>query len=367
MISRKFIFSVICFILIGSSADASTFSANVKDFGAKGNGVTNDTQAFKKALASGRKDVYIPAGKYLIGPETIAVPAQIILHGDGAASVLKLAKNTGVIFKLGKSVTINRVAFDGKDGKSGGVPDGVLSLPNKTKDIVIDSVSFLNCDRACIVTDHSDDLIIQNCTFRNIGLAISLVFSQRVKITGNSVFNARLHGIQFWGCYDWKSKDGADIIITGNYVKDGGGGAIWGSGTTRAVIANNIVDGAKDVGIDLEWCDDSVISGNTVRNFENAGISLFFACRRVSITGNTIINDRPIADPNAVFWIRAGIWLTDPNRKSYQDDHGHKDIAITGNVINCAGGNRRAMYIGAESENVTITGNTTQGGEITKR
>lgn len=38
---------------------------NVKDFGAVGDGVTNDTQAFLQALASGAKKLYVPVGTYL--------------------------------------------------------------------------------------------------------------------------------------------------------------------------------------------------------------------------------------------------------------------------------------------------------------
>lgn len=51
---------------------------NVKDYGAKGDGVTDDTQAFKKALerdeiANGRKIVYIPNGTYVVS-DTINWP-----------------------------------------------------------------------------------------------------------------------------------------------------------------------------------------------------------------------------------------------------------------------------------------------------
>jgi len=69
------------------------------------------------------------------------------------------------------------------------------------------------------------------------------------------------------------------------------GSCIWGTGAKRVVMNGNIADGAADVALDLEWCDDSVITGNTVRNFRNAGISLFYSCERIAITGNTVLND----------------------------------------------------------------------------
>ena len=60
----------------------------------------------------------------------------------------------------------------------------------------------------------------------------------------------RRHGIQFWGNWEWKNKAMTDIVLIGNYVKNGGGGAIWGTGATRVVMANNVVDGAYDIGLD---------------------------------------------------------------------------------------------------------------------
>lgn len=61
--------------------------ANVKDYGAKGDGSTDDTQAFKDAIASGSA-VYFPAGVYLI-TESLELE-NITLLGDGQAlSILK--------------------------------------------------------------------------------------------------------------------------------------------------------------------------------------------------------------------------------------------------------------------------------------
>jgi hypothetical protein len=101
-----------------------------------------------------------------------------------------------------------------------------------------------------------------------------------------------------------------------------------------------------------------------VRNCENGCISLFFSCKRVSITGNTVNNDRKIPDTKGGWYARAGIWLTYPNTKEFGGDTGHRDITISGNTIYCAEGERRAMWIASGADNITITGNTVRGGEI---
>ena len=80
-----------CFL---STIQAQTVSEpntfNVRDFGAKGDGVTRDTEAFQKALdtcaVSGGGRVVVPAGRYLIGSVQI-----------GYQTILKLDPNSVVI------------------------------------------------------------------------------------------------------------------------------------------------------------------------------------------------------------------------------------------------------------------------------
>lgn len=59
--------------------------ANVKDFGAKGDGKTDDTRAFHLALntmaAAGGGSVWVPAGKYVIRG-TLAIPINVCLEGE---------------------------------------------------------------------------------------------------------------------------------------------------------------------------------------------------------------------------------------------------------------------------------------------
>ena len=340
--------------------------AEVTGFGAKGDGITNDTEAFKKAFASGQQDIYVPPGTYLIGPESMTLAKATYLHGAGRASVLKVAEDTEQLLLLDANVRLERLHFDGAGAKSGDISDPLIALgaagwPQDPPDnITIDSLSFLNCDRTCLRTDHNNYVVISNCDFRKVGAAICLDFSRHVKVINNTIVDARVHGIQFWGNSNWTRRESENLIFANNYVKNGGSGPIWGTGATRVVMIGNIVDGANDIGLDLEWCGDSVITGNTVRNAHEAGIALFYACDNVSISGNTVINDMEITEPEAErsWWVRSGIWLTYPNRDVFKNDRGHRNITITGNTLHCADGPRRAIWIGSESHDVVVSNNT---------
>ena len=72
----------------------------VKDFGAKGDGVTDDTAAFGRAFAAvsayGGGVVYVPPGRYRVGK--LFVPSGCVLTGAGTASWIQLLDNTNATF-----------------------------------------------------------------------------------------------------------------------------------------------------------------------------------------------------------------------------------------------------------------------------
>jgi hypothetical protein len=68
---------------------------SVKDFGAVGNGITNDTTAIQSAV-NASSAVYFPAGTYLTN--TITLDANSLLYGDGPASIIKQNTITGASY-----------------------------------------------------------------------------------------------------------------------------------------------------------------------------------------------------------------------------------------------------------------------------
>lgn len=70
---------------------------NVKDFGAKGDGVADDTEAIQTALREARRNttVYFPAGVYSITKTLIVPPGNgVRLTGDGLSTVLVAGRSS---------------------------------------------------------------------------------------------------------------------------------------------------------------------------------------------------------------------------------------------------------------------------------
>jgi hypothetical protein len=70
-------------------------SVNVKDYGAVGDGVTDDTAAIQAAIDSGSGHVHIPNGTYkCTGTITIESDTKLKLSGDGDQTILNFATST---------------------------------------------------------------------------------------------------------------------------------------------------------------------------------------------------------------------------------------------------------------------------------
>ncbi len=70
-------------------APVAAATVNLKDFGAKGDGVADDTAAVRKALAAAvDRTLHVPVGVYVIKAR-LAVPANVAVKGSGDASWLK--------------------------------------------------------------------------------------------------------------------------------------------------------------------------------------------------------------------------------------------------------------------------------------
>ena len=110
--------SLINTIQSGTGAVSRTVAAklndtvSVKDFGAVGDGVTDDTAAFNLVIATG-KSIYVPSGNYLISSALTTLQGGQSLYGATAYSSILYVAGSGydVVTLQGKFSTVTRIGF----------------------------------------------------------------------------------------------------------------------------------------------------------------------------------------------------------------------------------------------------------------
>lgn len=95
-----------------TSSDKHSDVVSIKDFGAVGDGLTDDTLAIQQALAA-HGSVYIPEGTYLVS-STITLNANQTLRGAGQTSILKAIDNSFTTLALTADfITVQNLAIEG--------------------------------------------------------------------------------------------------------------------------------------------------------------------------------------------------------------------------------------------------------------
>ena len=186
----------------------------VTDFGATGDGVTDDTAAINRALyqlycvqanPQIRRSLFFPAGSYLI-TNTILVPPYAMLYGEGPQSSIlnffvtawtsAVAYAQGVLVKSGGLYYRSNFAVpagtglsdqvggqyywgDISTGASSGLPDYIMQTASRTQQTGVNIVSpdepqnILVTNMNMITNQIMDGLLIErahDCSFTNVGI-----------------------------------------------------------------------------------------------------------------------------------------------------------------------------------------------------
>ena len=299
------------------------FAVSVTEFGADGSDENSDNSAFSYALTLSNDNlVTVPEGTYYI--DSCTVPDGKALVAEEGANPIIIVTSAGENssgFSMGSLSML-----DGLNVKNGGgcMKGVAISWSN--------GVNIKNCEitgflESGVYNDHGHNMTCENLVITDTATGINTVYASDITVRNSYIKNCSAHGIQFWN--NWEGmKDGQNLVYEGNTVMDIGGGGIWGTGAERVVMRNNTVDNCGDVGLDLEYCNDSLIMDNYAGRCVNGGISLFYSCENVLIKDNTVYNNAPPKDGG----VHAGIWLTDAYGV-YDYDTGHRDIKIYDNNI----------------------------------
>ena len=256
--------------VLGASVVSGT--ANVRDFGAKGDGHSDDTAAILKAVAATPERggvVYFPAGQYLSA--TIPGRSGVMFKGDsgwdyrgtsfGASTISPVRDNLSCLFDL-KSAVGTRLVGLVLDGKGKGHEmHGVYSKhPGTEQNIVIDD---------CKIT-----------SFSGSGIRLDNVWVFAIR--HSYIVHNKLSGIDGSGSYDgWV----LDNQITGNQR-----GGIYGTNFATVTITANRIEWNKVGGIVLGPAGANTIQiGNCTfdRNY-GPGIDISLAGPKSASSANVI-------------------------------------------------------------------------------
>jgi hypothetical protein len=291
-------------------------SVSVKDFGAVGNGVTDDTAAIQQAFTSAaaftpKKTVYFPAGTYVINPSTTIDATGCSIDGDGQnVSIIKPSALTTAVVAGWQHITYNT-------DSNFTVSNIQIDLTNVTYTGVYPSLQrsyhllVYNCTnwaiRNCSFTGISNNHIgvyanggnyweITDCYFEN--LVPSIQYSQAINIQEYSGTHRVLNNVMNGTGLFSNSGDG---LVSNNvaYNISFGAGLAFGPfiDCKNNVITNNHCTGgfgSPDVnatytaGIE-NWGSDSIISGNYCSNNSGSGIS--HGGYRGVVSGNICLNN----------------------------------------------------------------------------
>lgn len=299
---------------------------NVKQFGAKGDGKTDDTAAIEKAVASSGNRLFFPKGHYRISRTLFIDLAKMgysSIRGNGDAQVIMAG--AGPAFKIiGTHFgSADPEGFEKKIWSSERMPvvEG-LSIEGQheaavgieaigTMQLTITRVQVRNTLHAIHLRENNRNLIIADChLYENHGIGIFYdgVNLHQSNITGSHIsYNqeggivtkgGNIRNIHITGC-DLESNMGPDKASTANVLIDCTGSAI---GTAEVAItgctiqhnrnapnsANIRIIGKDQTGIgnEKERWGNVTITGNVLSDVM-VNIDLQ-CCRGVVVTGNTI-------------------------------------------------------------------------------
>jgi parallel beta-helix repeat protein len=353
---------------------------NVKDYGALGDGVTNDAAAFGLALTAASGSVLeIPSGTYQIN-SALTIPANTTVTGYGATLDFSSAGNIAALvlesnvklfgFKL---LGPSNVSYNGNSiGIKCYGTDNSPSAPTYVTGPTLQDLFVTEFAGQGVDCKYNNNGKISDCRVTECGYTgIQILSSNRFQITNNYVgqitpgASGNAYGISI------SSSEGSVISdpipffneITGNIVEDV---TVWTGidthGGDTIVISNNIVQNCK-LGIKLTDRDigavrtiapkNIVVSGNYINDnnlfvgsaivingaITGSGTTTDYATN-ISITGNTILGHGE-ANNDGAGAIRC---------------YSTKNLTISGNNV------RRPKVVGIvldfDNESFSINGNT---------
>jgi len=318
---------------------------NVKDFGAIGDGVVDDSDAIQNAL-NASSVVFIPVGNYLLD-KTLLLNSENKIFGVSGQTRLFIGPNfdntNGILQNSGvngdvdvyydKDLVLKDLILDGSNvvGR-----EGNFVLFAKAKNVLVENVTVMNTTQIGMAVPGCSDVYVKGCTFTNIGRPLgSLVsapaFWADTYGDGSRPVNVNVDDCTFinntWsGCYFMPTRG---IVSNSRFVNCGESSIFSNDRANSVTYINNYIFGARKSNISASGIEtegtDVIIKGNKIYNCGDSGISITNA-RRVVVSDNIIKNN---GVDNTINNGAAGISLY----TLLQDSNTSTNIVISNNII----------------------------------
>lgn len=316
---------------------------SVADFGAVGDGVTDDTAALQAALTASDYLEFEADKTYLVSSPLTKTSGDCYINGRGAtikaaAGYVIVPATTNSIFKFStlSDVDVQNLKFNGNRT--------VLGYPNWE--------NFIHC--ISVIT--ADKVNVSKCEFLDFpSVGVYILYTEVASVTDSQFDNGMYHGVALKTCdqvYIGRNKiNGIGDQGTNTTV---GGIGILPETCENVVIEENVITNSSDTGTKTNGCNYVVYRNNIVSDSGKDGIKVMgFAtrpqCIKAVIEGNIV--------SNLHYWRTDGsalILVADTKEVTVTGNVTSDSTKLTGTVNNLRANNQFASTI----ESLVVTGNS---------
>lgn len=366
---------------------ADIVTIDVKKYGAKGDGITDDSGVIKSIVSSLNSSaggtIFFPTGTYVFSTQILIQNINNIRIRTEKGVVLKKQAKFPTDMPYGifefldcTGVHVDEVIFEGITTSTTDVVwnDNGINV-HSCSNVIISKCFFKDFgDNAIEVCSeynpslpaavNSSYIMINNNTFTNVSKAITTTpgGSEDVIVSQNISYNVKGYGIRFYTDIPSISR----IIITDNIIKNSIGSGIGIDSCSNVIVSNNVVENTKEEGILLESNGAAITNGHTFANVKlhdnivrNCGNGILVMNNVYNNGDNRLVQNVEIV--NNFIENTVGVSTTADHGAIVVSQNQIKNLKIVSNTIN--GSADCGIYIGmyvtnlADSDEIRINDN----------